>query len=82
MTENGCHMHMLWQPFLNMGIISLQAAAAFTDCAAEIQAGFLHKREGSHDIFKLRAENGGSLSGHAPCICSKEKRTGQNFMIS
>lgn len=29
-------MHMLWQPFLNMGIISLQAAAAFTDCAAEV----------------------------------------------
>ena len=39
MTENGCHMHMLCQPFLNMGIISLQAAAAFTDCAAEVLRG-------------------------------------------
>ena len=32
-------MHMLWQPFLNMGIISPQAAAAFTDCAAEVLRG-------------------------------------------
>ena len=39
MTENGCHSICCGSRFVNMGIISLQAAAAFTDCAAEVLRG-------------------------------------------